>query len=275
MAERTQRVDSFFSAAWSVRNLEKGKHAMKLIIGKLSKKTLMVLMIVFVSVAAILVLNHRKDPRAHSERSARLTNQYSGRVQQDNNELDTTDQQPLSPMALNAQLSDWMQNQSALSEKIETLQSQIDALAATSPNTQNRTQVHDSEKSAASETDVENQEEENLSAIYEQVDLFENTMASEPGDLQWSNDAMTSIREAMNNSQEELHMELLEVDCRSTLCRMSFSLDSRSPENGFRYLQDNIPWDGEMFFQVDDMDLGEAIVYIARKDHQLPRIPQP
>lgn len=249
---------------------------MKLKIGKLSKKTLMVLMIAFVLVAVIRVLNNRKEPKDHSERSAALTSQYSGRVQQDRNEPDTTDQQPLSPKALNAQIAGWMQkNQSALSEKIETLQSQIDALAATSQNMRDRTQVHASEKAAASETDVASQEEENLAAIYEQIDLFENTMASEPGDAQWSNEAMTSIREAMNNSQEELHMELLEVDCRSTLCRMSFALDSRSPENGFRQLPDNIPWDGEMFFQVDDMDLGEAIVYIARKDHQLPRIPLP
>lgn len=248
---------------------------MNLSIGKLSKKPLMILIIASILVAAILILNHRKDPKDQAEQRTRQTDQYSGFVQHDNHEPANTDQQSSSPKAQNGQIAIRKQNQSALSEKIESLQSQIDALAATSQSTPDRTHVQDDEGSAVSETDIETQEEENLSEIYEQIDLFENTITSEPGDAQWSDEAMSSIRESMSNSQDELHMQLLEVDCRSTLCRMSFSLDSKSPENGFRHLQDNIPWDGEMFFQVDDMESGEAIVYIARKDHQLPRIQQP
>lgn len=248
---------------------------MNLSIRNISKKILILLLIANILVAAMLILNHRKAHKDQAEQNPQQTNQSIGLLQHNNHEPARTDQQPLSPKDTDMQIAIWKQNQSALSEKIETLQSQIDALAATSQNTPDQTQVQDGEKAAVSETNIENQEEENLSTIYAQIDLFENTMDSEPGDAQWSNEAMNSIREAMSNSQDELHMELLEVDCRSTLCRMSFSLDSRSPENGFRLLQDNIPWDGELFFQMDDMESGEAIVYIARKDHQLPRISKP
>lgn len=248
---------------------------MNLSLGKFSKKMFILMMLATLLVAAILIISHRKEQKDRAALNIRQTNQHSGLLQHDNHEPAITNQQSLSLKALKVQIASWKQNQSALSEKIETLQSQIDDMAQTSQHTPDRTQVQDGEGSAVSETDVEKQEEENLSKIYEQIDLFENTIASESEDAQWSDEAVSAINKAMSNSQEELNMELLEVDCRSTLCRMSFSLDSGSPENGFKRLQDNFPWDSEMFFQVDDMDAGEAIVYIARKDHQLPRIAQP
>jgi len=53
---------------------------------------------------------------------------------------------------------------------------------------------------------------------------------------------------------------------------MEIAFQPGEHENNFRHLQELVPWSGEMFFQVDDINAGEAVIYIARENHSLPRI---
>ena len=63
---------------------------------------------------------------------------------------------------------------------------------------------------------------------------------------------------------------IIEADCKSSFCRVHLTLGPGSAEQSLKQLENFIPWNGEAFFLVDELDAGEATVYVVREDHTLP-----
>lgn len=120
------------------------------------------------------------------------------------------------------------------------------------------------------EESPEAREERAMAAISAQIDLLETTLDTELEDEEWADAAVTALRDAFEGEIAD-GIQLLEADCRSSMCRLTLAFDAGLAEEGFRKLQSIAPWAGETFFQVNDVTSGEAVVYIAREDHRLPR----
>ena len=120
------------------------------------------------------------------------------------------------------------------------------------------------------EESPEAREERVRAQIREQVELLETTLGRELDDKEWAKPAMISLGEAFETEAAE-GIDLLEADCRSSMCRIRLAFDPSRAEESFGRLQTIVPWSGEAFLQIDDMDSGEAVLYLAREDHQLPR----
>ena len=152
-----------------------------------------------------------------------------------------------------------------LSEQISTLRK------LQKRNSADNLQVNNENK--ASDLTQEEEEDQAWQAFEATVDLIEDSVQAEPTDSDWSNLAVTSLYESVQKSTDNT-LAIIDVDCRSTLCRMQLALDSESPEGSIEALEETLPWDGEMVFMVDESDIDnpEAIVYIARQEYSLPRL---
>jgi hypothetical protein len=171
------------------------------------------------------------------------------------------------------QTIDLKQQQADLSKKIETIQSNIKALQAAS-STQNSSPPAQEEVEPAPDPVPESPEaeEESVNAeLIAQMGLLDDTLETEAPDPEWSTEA-TSALKAKASQNQDIQVNVLDVTCRSSLCRMEIAFQPGEHENSFRHLQELVPWSGEMFFQVDDVNNGEAVIYIARENHSLPKI---
>lgn len=110
-----------------------------------------------------------------------------------------------------------------------------------------------------------------MAQIRAQVSNLETTLQTELVDKDWARPAADALRQAFEAEAAE-GVELLEADCRSSMCRLTLAFDPARAEETFRNLQRMIPWEGEAFFQIEDLDSGEAILYIAREEYPLPRV---
>lgn len=159
---------------------------------------------------------------------------------------------------------------SRLSKKIVSLESTVAKLMVNQHTAAGSDLIGNADQDSAEETS-EMEEEKIMSQIKAQVDMMEETLQYEPVDAEWSD----SVRIALYKSVQENttgNFEILNADCRSTLCRVDLTFDTALPEDSFRELQDLIPWNGEAFFQVDDTDSGQAVLYIAREGYSLPQL---
>ena len=118
--------------------------------------------------------------------------------------------------------------------------------------------------------DMEGDESQAVTNFQNQITLLNNTLLSEFIDHNWSEMAIEDVYESFQSSSLEKYT-VLAADCRSTMCRIEVMLNEVPPEDGFHELGDSLPWNGEMFFQADD-ESGEAIIYLARVNHSLPRL---
>jgi len=101
-----------------------------------------------------------------------------------------------------------------------------------------------------------------------QVELVEGTMRAEKIDLQWASATKLTLNEVFH-SEAMTGMQLVEADCRTTLCRRELVLDdSTSPEDSFRKLGNLAPWQGQAFGRINE---GSAVVYLAREGYSLPQ----
>jgi hypothetical protein len=115
-------------------------------------------------------------------------------------------------------------------------------------------------------------EEERLNAeLVAQMDLLDHTLEGEALDYEWSNEAITALQVSTTQYQDTL-IEMIDVDCGSTLCRVMINFTPGEHENSLRHFQNALPWEGEMFFEVQDINIGEAVIYVSRENHSLPRI---
>ena len=95
--------------------------------------------------------------------------------------------------------------------------------------------------------------------------MIEDIHKIEPIDSVWSGSATDALYNSLDYS---LHkgVKLLNVDCRTSICRAEFSFDGESFDEATTALQDSIPWDASVFIEIDDVGSGEATVYITRTD---------
>lgn len=164
--------------------------------------------------------------------------------------------------------------QTELLDQIQALQQQIDdmALDAETSMAMQEKPVHQEDFTAEDSENPVEDEAKNMEKINEQIDLIESTLAEEAPDPNWSYEAIQKLNQALYSEANAQNIELIDVDCRNTMCRMDIDMAPGTLEDGFRSLTEMIPWNGEMFFQVEDINSGEATVYIAREDHALPKL---
>lgn len=116
----------------------------------------------------------------------------------------------------------------------------------------------------------EAEEERALAQLRAQVETLGTALHAEFVDGDWAKPAMIALSEAFEAETAE-GIEMLEVDCRGSMCRVALAFDPALAEESFRKIQASVPWEGEVFFHIEDVDSGEAVVYIAREDQRLPR----
>lgn len=237
----------------------------------LSKTVMVIFFVACVSAVSLLIGNHKIEQKQPPGPSPALSGKQSLYELPQKMEQDIAGQTSAAE-AVKAKIKGLAQNHSNLSRNIDYLQSKIDDLEARVLNQNTSSENQGADDNANSETDIETEEEKNLTRLYEQMDLFENTLAVEPKDSEWSDNAIDSLSQAISSLQDEIDIELTDIDCRTTMCRVDFFLNSQMLEDGFTQFQDIVPWNGEMFMQVDDISSGETIIYIAREDQQLPRL---
>lgn len=150
-----------------------------------------------------------------------------------------------------------------LNKQLTSLQSQINHLKNQG--------ISNIEDTTLPELTPEEEAEIATQAIQQEVDLIDDTLDSETVDLAWSQEAHGVLTEAIQNNDRMTGVQLDAVECKSTLCRLSLSFDDQSSlDNGFRTMPSIMPWEGQAFFRVDDMESGEAVVYLAREGYELP-----
>jgi hypothetical protein len=111
--------------------------------------------------------------------------------------------------------------------------------------------------------------------VQAQAALIEGTLVTEEADVNWALAAESSLAEAFQH--EELRgLQLVSVECRSTLCRLDIAahaavVDGSSFDEDFRKLLLRTPWSGQGFGRVDaDGPSPTAVLFLAREGHALP-----
>ena len=155
-----------------------------------------------------------------------------------------------------------------LLKKVERLEALIAESAGLASPSKIDERIDD--QNGAESLSLEEQEQRVLSQFRAQVETLETVLHSEFVDEEWAKPAMIALSDAFEEQADE-GIEMLEVDCRGTLCRLSLAFDPERAEESFKNLQRILPWEGEVFFHLADVDSGEAVVYFARENQQLPR----
>ena len=102
-----------------------------------------------------------------------------------------------------------------------------------------------------------------VAKLHEQLD-------GQPTDADWSHRAAEQFA-AQLRAQALGHSRLLDVDCRTTTCRVEVAHTQEGGAEHFcEELVSSIPWNGEVFFRTSD-DAGESrtVVYVSREGHTL------
>ena len=163
-----------------------------------------------------------------------------------------------------------VEEQAQLSAKVAKLESALAKVQA------GQTQMNDSDDSMNADGDTlfqtpEEHEEQVELELQAQIDLFQEALKAETEDTEWSSSAVTALYDSVQEIESE-GVAIIEADCKSSFCRVHLTLGPGSAEQSLKELENFVPWNGEAFFLVDDLDAGEATVYIAREDHTLPRL---
>ncbi len=99
--------------------------------------------------------------------------------------------------------------------------------------------------------------------------LMEGTLLAEQPDSAWASTAQLALQ-ATFQKEAISGVQLVDAECRSTLCRMELSVDDSIPQDSLRNLLNLAPWSGQSLIQIDT-ETGEAVMYLAREEHALPQ----
>ncbi|MEW6382250.1 MAG: hypothetical protein AB1611_22020 [bacterium] len=165
--------------------------------------------------------------------------------------------------------SNLQQTQSDLSKKLEALESVVSDLKA---NQQQSAAVNKSDEDKDDVVLTPEQEDAKVAAETQAIiDMMEEKLQAEPVDSEWSDWAEKELSKKERDSNKDF--KVVNLDCHSTFCRvdLEFNVDLNKEEE-LGKLQDIIPWNGELFIHVDDVDNGQAIIYVSREGHSLPSL---
>jgi hypothetical protein len=103
-----------------------------------------------------------------------------------------------------------------------------------------------------------------------QIEAFEGTLVEEDADPGWANAAQRALQEVFHR-EAMAGLRLVQVDCRTSLCRLELALDwASSPGESLEQLIHFAPWEGAGFAQIDEAS-GTAVVYLSREGYALPQ----
>jgi hypothetical protein len=126
--------------------------------------------------------------------------------------------------------------------------------------------------SDASDLTPEEEIEQADAQMWAQIDVIEEAIMAEDPDPDWAQAAVDELDGAYQG-EEMAGAEFVSVECRTTMCRMELALTgTKTAEETFRSLADLAPWEGQGFVQIEDGELGQVVVYLAREGHSLPQV---
>ena len=115
------------------------------------------------------------------------------------------------------------------------------------------------------------QEQERAQArVQADLMLMEGALLAEQPDPAWANMAQFTLQTTFQQKAIP-GLEMVDAECRSTLCRMEIALDDPTMQDGYQNLLNLAPWSGESLIQIDT-ETGVAVMYLAREDRTLPQV---
>jgi len=170
---------------------------------------------------------------------------------------------------MTSQMREIEKEQSDISRKIVSLESEMSALKEEIQSREDEADNMAFENKGLEERLME-EEEKTMEEIRADMALMENTLYTESEDKEWSDSALKTLNNTFLQDDSQ-SFTISNVECRSTLCRVDLQCSSAPPEESFRRLQELPLWNGEVFFHMDDINSGEAIMYISREGYSLPQ----
>jgi len=166
---------------------------------------------------------------------------------------------------LRAQLASVDHDQSATDQQLDQIADKIRRVGL------EKTASTVGEKDAEAAPLTPEQEQERAAARNQaELTLMEGTLRAETSDLAWANTAQLALQTTFQ--QEALPgVQIVNTECRKTLCRMEFSLDDSTMQESYSNLPDLIPWSAPGFLKIDT-ETGAAVMYLAREEHSLPQL---
>jgi hypothetical protein len=112
--------------------------------------------------------------------------------------------------------------------------------------------------------------EEGAERIRSAIADLERRAAEEPRDPSWSAWAQGEL-ERRFDAVAIAGAELVDVDCRRSLCQLALAFESElARDGGVAALPEAIPWDGQAFFHADPADPLVVFLYAGRDGYELP-----
>jgi hypothetical protein len=103
-----------------------------------------------------------------------------------------------------------------------------------------------------------------------QLETLEEAHAAEVPDPQWAAQARQQLQ--TEYAAEDFHDMHVQVDCRSTMCRVDFDYpDDGTPGENARKLTHIHPWSGRGFTRIN-LQTRQGHLYLAREGTDLPRV---
>ena len=107
-----------------------------------------------------------------------------------------------------------------------------------------------------------------------QAELIETRIHSESPDPSWTDAAEIALEDKFMSGNIR-QFELVDTECASTLCRVRFyfsDIGSTQIDNPkLTQIVSALPWTGEAWLRFENTENGEAVLYLAREGHTLPR----
>ena len=102
-----------------------------------------------------------------------------------------------------------------------------------------------------------------------QMNYFDETLQAEDRDPDWSLAMEDSIKGKL--SAENSTLEVDDVQCGSSMCRLEVSANSNEGQDVFRSFETHLEWDGQMYVTIN-AETNQTIAYLARDGVELKRV---
>jgi len=129
-------------------------------------------------------------------------------------------------------------------------------------------------KKAHTEVRLTPEERQHRARVYNETKTneCERAFSQERPDAAWSKTAQQQLEQKY--SAEEFQAFHSQVECRSTMCRVTFSFDEgQAGMQAAALAQDKMPWSGRSFMHAD-MEKRSGMIFVGRQGHTLPQVDQ-
>ena len=130
--------------------------------------------------------------------------------------------------------------------------------------------IDNREEEEANLNDFEAEQAKAKAQIQELLSVMEEALVSDKIDTEWAESAVDSFYNAINDDDWQ-GIELLIAECGNAVCIAEIVVKPDMMQENIHRLPDLISWNAEIFINVLNNDSGDAVVFISREDHSLPR----